>query len=691
LALVILYAVVLLVWTGLAAVPDTHEDSLVYHWAAPEAFLRAHSILSVPDHHQWQYPLGVEMLYTLALSAGGIRAIKAANLAVLFIALMLVASLARRLVSREAAVLAVSALALSPAVAEAVWLAKTELGLVVLFLGALVSLEDRSGRQVDRGVTAGIFLGMLAGAKYTSIYALAGFAAWLIVMRPRKAVLAALVLAMIPISAIWPARNWLVTGNPLFPHVGLMSSQMGWSAHEEGAFRAYLGVVSNPANMHWSYWLQIWRDLLASPQVGGLWLALFCIPGLLLLPGRVAVTVAVPALAMMALLAAPNSRFVFFPLVGLFAVVAAAPMEALSRYLSDRKISWDALHWAGIVLGLPLLLGSVMRFLPPADVTWLTGQVTTPALWRTRYGNWDLMRDWASKSLPAGARLLMIGESRRIGFRQPVTSTHPTSRPAPWRWSVRSADPAGMMKAARQEGVAYLVYNLTQASYRSTLWYRGPDWNARQLAVYRRFAREYVEEVHRSPVQDTVNGFFYVFRLGRRPVAARGMLMVLPSAEGLAAPAVEASLSGKHEIACRMAETLVQQVPDVAQVRESAGVVYQQAGQWQKAEEEFRLASLSGFAGEAVDAGLATNELNLGRPREAFPALARAFRYRPDYREQLRTTLAVALLRLGWPVRNSRPKFMRECMERARVADPARYEGVMKEPGPRNATPPPKR
>jgi hypothetical protein len=428
-----------------------------------------------------------------------------------------------------------------------------------------------------------------------------------------------------------------------------------------------------------SYWLKAWSDLLASLPAGGPVLALFCIPGFLLLPARAPLAVAAATVAMLALLPERNSRFVFFPLVGLCAVAAGAGMAALSRRLASRGRVRGAVEWSIVVMGLPILLGGVLRFLPPADVPWLAGRITTRDLWRERYGNWDRMRAWTAANLPARSRILMVGESRRIGFRQAVTSTHAISRPAPWQWSARTANPAVMMKAARQEGVDYLVYNLTQANYRSMLWYHGPDWDARQLGVYRRFARGYFTEVYRSPMQDTVNGFFYVLRVGRRTTPARGMIPVLPATEGLAAPAVAAARRGEYARAQELATELVKRVPDVAQFRESAGVVFQQASGWKRAEEQLRAATGAGFSGEWVDAGLAVNALNSGRVRGAFSALARAFRNRPDYREELRPTLAVALLKLGWSLRNSRPAVMRECFRLAKLADPSRYRAVMEE------------
>jgi len=231
-----------------------------------------------------------------------------------------------------------------------------------------------------------------------------------------------------------------------------------------------------------------------------------------------------------------------------------------------------------------------------------------------------------------------------------------------------------MARHARQDGVEFLVYNLPQATYRNLLWFEGPAWTARQLTVYRAFARAYLTEVFRSSTGDDRNGFFYVYRVAPRRRPVPGPLLALPCTEGLGIRTARALRHGDRADIRDETRALLAAAPDVAPVLEQAGLAYQILGDWASARRCFAPLAAAGYDGEVYGAALAADLVNLGRAREAFPVLRRAFRTWPDRRQELRPPLAIALLNLGWAWRDRDPARARALIERARVIDPGRGE-----------------
>src|SRR5262249_19028724 len=73
--------------------PDTGEDAMVYHLAAPEHDLALGRMNAEPWHFVWQMPRGAETLLLLPLHAGGIAAAKLVNGVALLAGAALVATL----------------------------------------------------------------------------------------------------------------------------------------------------------------------------------------------------------------------------------------------------------------------------------------------------------------------------------------------------------------------------------------------------------------------------------------------------------------------------------------------------------------------------------------------------------------------------------------------------------------------
>lgn len=204
----------------LAAAPPTSGDAIAYHLSAPKVWLDAGRI--EPIWWSWQsfQPFSVQMLYALALAAGsGGAAIVVGALLGAFSAAC-VYGLTRALVGRRAA--AVAALLW---VGQGMFLWEATGGFVELVLAGFVALSAwhlvalrRSGRATH-AAWAGLALGLAVGTKYHGLVfapALAALALWAAPAGRRVVSLAAFA-ALAAVALPWYLRNWIVTGNPVYP------------------------------------------------------------------------------------------------------------------------------------------------------------------------------------------------------------------------------------------------------------------------------------------------------------------------------------------------------------------------------------------------------------------------------------------------------------------------------------------
>jgi 4-amino-4-deoxy-L-arabinose transferase-like glycosyltransferase len=240
-----------LLWQGIAATaPLTGSDALNYHFAAPLAVLRngfqpdfslTQSFLTGQDHTLIfaGLALGSERL-ALALSfTGGVLAAAAS------------ACLAREWVSRRVAWLVSLTFMLTPVVfwqmtsagAPDLWMAF--FAVVAVFCIARIDADS----SVAMALTCGFLAGAMAGAKYTGCIlavVLLGYVAWQARSLRRTLWFIAGALGV----GIWPyARNWMWTGDPVFPFAMRWLHPQGVNAFALQALRADTGVAA-----HRSFW-----------------------------------------------------------------------------------------------------------------------------------------------------------------------------------------------------------------------------------------------------------------------------------------------------------------------------------------------------------------------------------------------------------------------------------------------------
>lgn len=203
--------------------PSIAFDSVANHLPLVQFYASQHALHSVSTFGYSYYPQGMELLWTLAYVLAGQPA--AQMLSGLFFLLFLagVVRLARACgLSPSAALIAAVSCATLPFLHWTGSVMKNDMTLAFFELLSLLSfiqwLEGRDSRWV---AASGFFLGQAFGVKYVALFAAPAFALlWgfaLVKDRARGKMCVALALAFLLSCLIWPARAYVLTGNPTAP------------------------------------------------------------------------------------------------------------------------------------------------------------------------------------------------------------------------------------------------------------------------------------------------------------------------------------------------------------------------------------------------------------------------------------------------------------------------------------------
>ncbi len=216
---IVAVAVLLAIDVLLASAPPTSGDAIAYHLSAPKEWLQAGHIFPIWWDWNTFQPFSTEFHQALGQALWNGRAAMVVTALLAGFSAACIFGLARELVGRRAA-----------AVATLVWVAQGMFvweatgGFVELVLGGFIALAawhlvslHRSAHLQD-ALWAGLAAGLAAGTKYHGLIFLVAFAVLVPLLARGRRVLAVGLFALAAAVALpWYVRNWVVTGNPLYP------------------------------------------------------------------------------------------------------------------------------------------------------------------------------------------------------------------------------------------------------------------------------------------------------------------------------------------------------------------------------------------------------------------------------------------------------------------------------------------
>jgi len=237
-------ALPLLAALWMCLVPPHQYDSLVYHLALPQAYVREGRLFAPPGIVYAHFPQNGEMLFSLALLLGSDILAQMYMWLSTVLAIWWVFALGRR----EAPMSAISLAAIFIATHAAVLLMSSTTyvePLVMLWITAAALAFERWRQLAPDGgtprgwlVLSAVFTGLALGTKYYAGIGAAAFGLRLLYAlavdrRRERAVDLALFTAIVSaLFAPWLVKNWICVRNPVFPFLykSFENTGTGWNA-----------------------------------------------------------------------------------------------------------------------------------------------------------------------------------------------------------------------------------------------------------------------------------------------------------------------------------------------------------------------------------------------------------------------------------------------------------------------------
>jgi 4-amino-4-deoxy-L-arabinose transferase-like glycosyltransferase len=209
-----------------AMIPEIFYDALNYHLALPDIYWRHHGFIPVFENAFSGVPMLGQMLFALALPVGGDRLAHLVNLSFGVLCALAVYDFGRRFAGRRTGLLAAALFYANPLVCVNSWKAAVDLptalyGFLALYAASLAVME--AGRMRQDIALAGAFAGLSMSTKYQA-YPLAVILTIVLGLKLAHSnratalrLLGVFAAAATAAFAIWPLRDLLLYGNPLFP------------------------------------------------------------------------------------------------------------------------------------------------------------------------------------------------------------------------------------------------------------------------------------------------------------------------------------------------------------------------------------------------------------------------------------------------------------------------------------------
>lgn len=263
-------ALPLLAALWMCLVPPHQYDSLVYHLALPQAYLREGRLFAPPGIVYSHFPQNGEMLFSLALLLGSDLLAQMYMWLATALSVWWVFLLGRREAPMNAVALAAVFIATHSALLLLSSTTYVEPLVMLWITAAALSFERWRGLAAAGGgprgwlILSALFTGLALGTKYYAGIGAAAFGlrllfAWALDRRKERAVDLLLFTAIVSaLFAPWLVKNWLCVRNPVFPFLykWFENTGTGWNAelaagyfsvlveygHAEGFFKSLVSL-----------------------------------------------------------------------------------------------------------------------------------------------------------------------------------------------------------------------------------------------------------------------------------------------------------------------------------------------------------------------------------------------------------------------------------------------------------------
>ncbi|KPL15859.1 MAG: hypothetical protein AMJ93_16280, partial [Anaerolineae bacterium SM23_84] len=220
-----------------ALAPAIDFDALLYHLSVPAFYVQQHGLVEVAERYQSYWAHNVEMLYTLALLLADQPLPTLINWTIGLLTAGLVFALGRRVGGARTGMAAVLLFCSTPIVARECGIAVNDMGVSLFSFGAVYCAAAWWQEKDDRWlIFVGLLAGLAVGTKLSATLMLVPLFLCLalgLLLRhgPSKRAAVGLVHVALPAAALvapWLVRDWLWTGNPIFPFRNTLFRSPQW-------------------------------------------------------------------------------------------------------------------------------------------------------------------------------------------------------------------------------------------------------------------------------------------------------------------------------------------------------------------------------------------------------------------------------------------------------------------------------
>ena len=487
-----------------ALAPPFEYDELEYHLGALADYQRAGRIVFLLHNFYSNMPQLTEMLYLLARTTTSDIAAKLLHWVFGVLSALAVYGLAQRLWSRAVGLTAAALFYCTPFVQDLGQTARIDQAtafFATLAFGAVVLWTEEDKREF--AWLSALCAGAAVATKWPAIPVVLLPVGLVLAFRRRFSLLSVYCLLAVAMVVPWLVKNWLLTGNPVYPLLSAWFPHPHWS-------EAQAMILSNKHSPTfglqgvWQFVALAWNYSFAEP--GAVPLLMMTVPLVLLLPRPE------PAAKRFARLFAGAYAgwfcFTFrpwrflFPAFGVGAVAAAFAMEKLGR---DAMVRIVVRLSVGVVLVTSLATLALNDLadaenaerMPPqmSLVRYALGQFTrTEFVSRMGKGVLEPII-WMNQNLPADAKVLYVGEARAYYARQPVLWSTAFDQHPLTALSREAKTPEQLLAALRAQGVTHVYVNPSelQRLQNGYNYMMDANWGLIQETL-----RQYAAEIHVS-------------------------------------------------------------------------------------------------------------------------------------------------------------------------------------------------
>jgi len=468
----LLFGVFTITFIGLllgALTPELGGDALCYQLNLPKVFLKAGSVAPDPLDYNSYFPLFMNNLYLIGLATGGVFSAKLFHFICGFLLFLSVKSaLFKETSSYALSMFLALVLMLTPAIYNLISTTYVDVGVAFyVFLSFVVFSEGVLSGNFRPFLLSGVLAGCAVAIKYLALLSVVGifcvgiYAVFVSRRFKRSAAEALFFIVGILIAAgYWLGRNWIATGNPVFPYLGSFFKGMtplSMVPPQFGVGRSFYDLISLYFNMFFI------------PDSFGAFTTRIGIFYFLLLPFLFLAVIFVPRARIYGIfILAFTVQLFFLAQVDRYAI-SVLPMIAVGggagvhwlyqRYFSKSRKTVLIVKVISIALLLYYLLAGIFHY---RYAYFLATGKWSPEQYRAALERTTGAADWINRNLSGDARIFFEGENRLFYFDRPVLRQCFLE----WRLNLPdlsldstevSKDPESLKRLLRQYGVTHIL------------------------------------------------------------------------------------------------------------------------------------------------------------------------------------------------------------------------------------------